>query len=397
MASYTLFGEFASSSQEKRFTLATWPGQALRMRFVCGLTSLLYLAAAIANYLNLGSSPAFTTLLVLRVACCALGLGNAALTFSKRSISFFHWTLCAYMLSIGVTESIEVALIWNIVQENYILFTLLIFFSFYMFLPHRLPHTILAAVTSSIVYLGSLMFCTGAAADTLLTAALFLLLFNGFGIYFLRSNNLSRRREFHALREERLLNRKLRQEIAARRRAQAQLQLLATTDDLTGTFNRRHFLHLCDQEMARLRRYAQPLSILLLDIDHFKYINDTFGHASGDKVLQELATRCTDHLRATDILGRLGGEEFGILLPATNIDAAVVVAQKLCAIMSAKHFAISPSHSVTITVSIGAAEAEPDEFASETLLRRADQALYTAKNNGRNRVCCASVSVVPPA
>jgi len=169
------------------------------------------------------------------------------------------------------------------------------------------------------------------------------------------------------------------------RRAQAQLEALAVTDPLTGVANRRGFLEACRRELTRAQRTGRPVSLAILDADRFKSVNDTYGHEVGDRVLLAIATGVGGALRRTDMLGRLGGEEFGILLPETALAGAAELAERL-----RRHLADLPvptrGGAVRFTVSIGVAVAEEGSVDVEALLRVADQALYAAKNGGRDRV-----------
>lgn len=174
-------------------------------------------------------------------------------------------------------------------------------------------------------------------------------------------------------------------DITARKDTERKLQEMATLDGLTGICNRRYFLELSEQELKRCRRYHRPLSMIMLDIDHFKDVNDTYGHAIGDNVLQALTQTARIILRDADIFGRLGGEEFAIILPETNLVSASHVAERLrCAISKIK---INAHHNeISITSSLGVAAINHEIHTIEMLLKYADQALYRAKNAGRNRV-----------
>ncbi len=163
------------------------------------------------------------------------------------------------------------------------------------------------------------------------------------------------------------------------------LETLAAVDWLTGLYNRRHFETLAQAELARSQRYMRPLTLLMLDIDHFKAVNDTYGHATGDRVLQALATVCLATKRDADVAARLGGEEFALLLPETTAGAAVQFAERLrqqirdCA-------PVVNGEKLPITVSIGIAGSSLTTSGVQPLLNNADQALYEAKRSGRNRV-----------
>lgn len=163
-------------------------------------------------------------------------------------------------------------------------------------------------------------------------------------------------------------------------------ELLATIDALTGLFNRRHFFHLAQTEFDRTRRYSRPVSIVMLDIDFFKYVNDTYGHLIGDYVLQQIAERCKSVLRSSDVIGRYGGEEFVILLPETNLVLATRIANRIRRLVMDRPI-VTERGEVSLTVSLGIACMEPGSNSSlEQVLDYADQALYQAKGLGRNRI-----------
>lgn len=166
---------------------------------------------------------------------------------------------------------------------------------------------------------------------------------------------------------------------------EAGLEHAANHDRLTGAFNRHFFDRLVEKECARSARQGEPLSLLILDIDHFKRINDDHGHLAGDEVLRQLVQHITARIREADVLTRWGGEEFALLLPDTSLEGARTVAESLRASVAAETFG---SGLPRLTVSAGGTRFDPDE-SPKAAFRRADQALYQAKQSGRNRVCMA--------
>lgn len=191
-----------------------------------------------------------------------------------------------------------------------------------------------------------------------------------------------------ALRRERNLVRTA----AQLREVSAELDRLARTDALTGIANRRAFFDVLGVEFRRSRRYGRHLSVLMLDLDHFKAVNDRWGHPFGDHVLRELARLVAANVRESDILGRYGGEEFALALPETAEAAALGVGEKLRAAVEEHEFRTEDTPPVDeppvrITISIGVASLPVEEEQDEVeLIGRADQALYEAKRTGRNRV-----------
>lgn len=171
----------------------------------------------------------------------------------------------------------------------------------------------------------------------------------------------------------------------------SQLIKLACKDFLTGISNRREFFYLGNREMNRAGRDGKPLTLLLMDLDHFKQINDQHGHITGDHVLSEFATRVQSSLRSFDIFARLGGEEFVVLLTGSAPDEALETARRLCALVSEQPFAAAEGKGIACTVSIGLAAWNGSE-SIDKLLNRADDALYQAKHNGRNQVSVAQFS-----
>ncbi|WP_231489495.1 GGDEF domain-containing protein [Billgrantia saliphila] len=163
---------------------------------------------------------------------------------------------------------------------------------------------------------------------------------------------------------------------------EARLRRLSDTDDLTGLANRRKLLTRLNEEIAKSHRHGTPLSLLLLDLDYFKRINDTWGHLQGDQVLSELARLCRERMRQEDIIGRLGGEEFAVVMPLTPLVASHPLADRLRQAIAEHDFGITAGQ---ITVSIGLAEYRLGE-PRDALIARADRSLYAAKHQGRNRV-----------
>jgi len=167
-----------------------------------------------------------------------------------------------------------------------------------------------------------------------------------------------------------------------------ELRKLATTDCLTGAMTRRAFETEMNKEFDRAKRHHKDMSLVLFDLDHFKEVNDLYGHAAGDLKLQNIISICKEEVRPIDAVGRLGGEEFAILLPETGLEGAQTTAERVRESI-AKTETLYASSGITVTASFGVTELSSTDTDLDTLILRADKALYEAKNKGRNQVCSA--------
>ena len=175
-------------------------------------------------------------------------------------------------------------------------------------------------------------------------------------------------------------------DITERKRMMREMCRLARTDCLTGLWNRGYFVELAAQEIVRCRRFGSNLSLLLVDVDYFKRVNDRFGHDAGDRVLTGVAETLRSTLREVDVVARFGGEEFVVMLPDTELDAAYKAATRVCNVMRQQNFAEKGESSLAVTVSIGVTAYQGSETTLDILLKQADLAMYSAKHKGRDRV-----------
>lgn len=167
--------------------------------------------------------------------------------------------------------------------------------------------------------------------------------------------------------------------------ANRKLRRIATTDSLTGLLNRRHMTHLLEKELARFRRHGHPVAFLLLDIDHFKEVNDQYGHEAGDRVLEDVAAIIRDQLRTQDLIARWGGEEFLVVLPDSELQSAQAIAERVREALMAHEWRGPNGQPITVTTSAGVSAFSHDDDRNSAI-SRADRALYRGKELGRNRV-----------
>lgn len=173
-------------------------------------------------------------------------------------------------------------------------------------------------------------------------------------------------------------------------REEQRLAHLTLVDPLTGLYNRRHFVDVLQAELARAKRTGRPLALLMLDIDHFKRVNDTWGHQAGDRVLQLLAQTVLHSIRLEDLAARVGGEEFAVIMPGLDDTTALQAAERLRGIVEHTPFAVDVTTTIDVRISVGIAATNKGTPADmDALISAADAALYRAKQTGRNRVCSA--------
>ncbi|MGE4551731.1 MAG: GGDEF domain-containing protein [Desulfovibrionaceae bacterium] len=385
-------GVFHERALEREFGVGRWPQDAARMRFVCLLTGaaeLLAVGVDVAHF----AGWALALMAAGRLATLVLAGLAVRLTRRPERPGGFSRMLTAYMLAAGGLESLELCLLSSASATSSPL-TVIMVLMFYLFLPPRLATAVTAGLVTTVLYLLTLVLATPVPAADVYTQALFFGLANGFGAYFLVRYGRSLRREYWMRRELIRVNEALLRQVSATAEANRRLAELASTDPLTGAMNRRRFFEALETEFGRVRRYGGELSVVMFDLDHFKDVNDRFGHAAGDAVLVRMAELCRVNRRAADVFGRLGGEEFALLLPETGPAQAAAVAERIRCTVAAQALEASEGE-VRITLSAGVAAYDPADPDGEALLRRADAALYEAKRQGRDRVCCPGADTAP--
>jgi diguanylate cyclase (GGDEF)-like protein/PAS domain S-box-containing protein len=177
-------------------------------------------------------------------------------------------------------------------------------------------------------------------------------------------------------------------DVSERKLMEEQLVALTRTDELTGASNRRHFLDKSEDVIVMMRRYQRPVSMMVADLDNFKKINDKYGHHAGDLALKAFAEICRGEIRESDIFGRLGGEEFGMMLPETTIQEAQILAERILKATNALEISLD-GQAIRFTVSIGLIELDQDDTSLNKVMHRADLAMYKAKEQGRNQIVTA--------
>lgn len=257
--------------------------------------------------------------------------------------------------------------------------------AFYLLIPNLLPVVATASLYLSLGFLAAAVMVADIPAVVALRISLLLIMTNAVGFFALLRLEKLQRKQFALLQEERVQNQQMAEEISHRKSLEAQLRRVAEQDGLTGLDARSHFMARAEALLRRSRHEKAPFNLMMIDVDHFKAINDTWGHSQGDRVLAAIAETCKRSLRPQDVIGRFGGEEFIVALPETHLKDARMVAERLqqkvseLAVMEAM-----PDHRLTVT--IGIAGVLDEETDLDDLIHQADQALYAGKHGGRNRV-----------
>ncbi|MEI2651320.1 MAG: GGDEF domain-containing protein, partial [Microthrixaceae bacterium] len=255
----------------------------------------------------------------------------------------------------------------------------------FLLVPNRFPAAFAISVATVVIDLGLAVTLVDSPLSRQIPSALTLVSFLVIGAMSANQLQRARREEFLSLRNARTSNDLLIEEIGRRRVLEDELTWMATHDALTDLLNRRAFYELAEREAVRARRTNLPVSILVIDADEFKAVNDRFGHHAGDEALRRIAATCRQHLRADDVVGRVGGEEFAVVMPGANSALAHHVAERLRVAVTEAPID-HPDGPINLSVSIGVTEYRVWHEAMLDAIQRADEAMYLAKTTGRNCV-----------
>lgn len=376
--------EFVDPERERQFLLHHLDATAQRLRTTGLIGSGTCLVFTVADLANLGVTPTFVFLLALRSALfvatviftAAVGR-TPALALDTKLITALEAATMAVLFVVMAYRPTEVG-----IHNLGIAVTIVAYF---LLIPNRFTVVLALTTTSVVAYVvvGSLMFDQAASQQIAngLTIAAFL------GIGALSANQLQRARrdEYLALLQERDSNDRLSGEISRRRVLEDELTWMATHDPLTDLLNRRAFYEHAEREAARARRANLPMSILVIDADEFKGVNDRFGHHAGDEALRRISAICKLHLRADDVVGRIGGEEFAAIMPGANRALAEQVAERLRAAVVASPIEHAEGD-IELSISVGVTEYRLWQESMVDGIQRADEAMYLAKTAGRNCV-----------
>ena len=381
-------GLFRKRSTEADFQEIQNQTFANRIRVVTALTGSAYIGGFFSDLSSLGGTSYLSTMLTLRILTFLFAMLCFISTFSKQRVKITPWISFIYFMMITLSECTELLLRPELSNQG-TPFLGLIIIIYYVFFPIRFSIQITGGIFAAILYTINLSTIDGDFAILFVVAVTFIVV-NLLGAYISRFIHVSRRMEYIAVAELMKTNEQLQVEIEERKKAGDRLIKMATIDDLTQIYNRRYFIELVTKELQEAEKATVPTSLLFMDIDYFKRINDTYGHSIGDMVLKKLAGEIGRSISDSDIFGRFGGEEFALLLPGKDLEKARKRAEQICGLVSKMTIPIQQKEKTTeikTTISIGVVVYEHNSFEDlDTLMKKADSALYKAKESGRNRV-----------
>lgn len=294
---FNFWGEFRSNEYEQTFRTDRWQSTGRQVQLLCALSAFAYFCGIIVDYLDndMRFTSEFGIMAGMRLAVLLAGISirrSAARTTQSFDLT---WLVSGYMILFGIAEAVSIAVDGRIgLISDGVPFIVVIVLFFYLFSPSRTLAVLTGGLAASAIYIVTMIAANTSSAAQSATVVIFLVCANVFGFNFIVNFGRTQRNEYRALVEERTLNRKLQVEIAERQKAQEMLLVLATIDDLTKVANRRCFINMAARELNRCQRHGAEFCILMLDIDHFKQINDNYGHDVGDMALKEIAAICRE-------------------------------------------------------------------------------------------------------
>lgn len=380
----TFLAEFFDRTEESAFRRWAYPDDERLAKTALWLVIIIFGLFSLNDLIRVGWGTTYFILVGIR----ALIIISAFVALT--AIQHFP-TPRALDISLGLFEVTALGLHWFLIPYAYTsashatLLEILILMAFYLFLPNQFKMRLVVAIYATLGYLYIDLFLLEANGFDTVHIIVALVLTNLFGFWYGRRMEILRRLNYRELMRERKLRESLEHEISYRRGLEKVLRRSATTDPLTNIYNRRHFLQLGEKEIARSKRYQRPLSVMLIDLDNFKQVNDTLGHSAGDEVLKHLANVISHNLRRNDIFGRIGGDEFAVITPELDIEEALKLAERLRQSMEGP----TADSGLDVTISIGVTAFLPGDTSIDVTMNRADKALYESKHLGRNRVASA--------
>jgi len=379
-----LTGQFFDSSKESRYRDSIKARVRFESRLALPLVSVVVAMFGITDYNLLGLTREFYWLLTMRIAVVSscLVLAFAIGRWGGYSRNAWLHSLPLWILATGIILIVPLRPESISTQITAVVVAIM---AFYLLIPNLLTVAALASLYLTVGFLSAAAVYAGIPSENVLRVSLLLIMANIVGYCALLRIEFLQRKQFALLQDERDQNRDLLKEIKHRKSLEAQLRMVAERDALTGLDSRSHFMKRAEALLQRAQLEKTPFCLFMIDVDHFKRINDTWGHTRGDLILTKIAEVCEQSLRPTDVIGRFGGEEFVVGLPHTSPSEAQTIAERLKENVEALPLTDELSElRLSVTIGIAVAHGEDDDL--DALITRADNMLYEGKREGRNRV-----------
>lgn len=377
-------GEFADRALERKYLRKNQLLISRQMQLALIVWASLVLLFALPDYFALGVTQDFIAGLIVRSGLAAILLiflfrlrKRPELAVQGRWITALELIGITFFMGIYFTRP-------DIVHWSFTL-TLIMLVSIFVFIPNRVPLILGVSLYTAVMTVSIMLFIEPLSAEEIVGLLLILFLPIGTGWAAALRTQVLQRKQYALWMQTQLINDELVREVEERSRLQEALVRQATTDPLTGLNNRRQYESLFQLELTRAERKGQDLSVCILDLDHFKQINDTHGHSVGDQVLVHTAELCRNSFRTIDILGRLGGEEFVVLMADTDLETAAHVVSRFLNVLAATPIHVGDKV-IHVTATAGVVERRVEEHELDELIQRADRAMYEGKSAGRNQV-----------
>ncbi|OZT74731.1 GGDEF domain-containing protein [Vreelandella boliviensis LC1] len=379
-----LTGQFCDASSELMYRRTIQESVRLEFSLAVSVAACVFGMFVISDYYLLGLTRSFYLLLTMRIVVVSLCLLIAFVVRRWSGNDYRVW-LHALPLWVFATGIILIVPLRPESLSTQITAVAVATMGFYLLIPNRLTVVTAASLYLNIGFLVSAVLFAGLTPIGMLLLAVLLGMSNVVGFFALLRLERLQRKQYAMLYEERDQNRQLHNEIAHRQSLEEQLRIAAERDALTNLNNRGHFMKLAKGLLKRSQYEKVPFSLFMIDVDHFKSINDTWGHSHGDWVLTKIAGVCAESLRPSDVIGRFGGEEFVVALPNTSPSEAQMIAERL-KMKVAELSSMEEMSKLNPSITIGVAATSADDVGLESLITRADQMLYVGKRGGRNQV-----------
>lgn len=378
-----LMGQFRNWSDELKYRGSIEKRVRHETRLALIVVAVLFALFGITDYNLLGLTREYYLLLAMRITVVSSCLALAFIIGRWGGFTKSVWihALPLWIVATGIVLIVPLRPESLLTQVTAIVVAIM---AFYLLIPNLLTVSALASLFLSISFITAAVVFAGISLVGTITIGLLIIVANIVGYTALLRIEILQRKQFAMLCEEREQNQHLQKEIAHRQSLEDQLRMAAELDALTGVDSRGHFMKRAKALLQRSSYEKAPFSLFMIDVDHFKRVNDTWGHTYGDRILTKIVDACQQSLRPNDIIGRFGGEEFVVGLPHTDKEAAQAIAKRIKDSVAAIELEGEMS-SQCLSVTIGVAVASPDEDL-DSLIMRADDRLYVGKREGRNRV-----------